>query len=116
RERELVLLVEVERHRVVRRVDRRGHRDLQRDGLTRLYVARQGDAIRARERVAGGVAHPLVPELDRTRAGCVPYAAAVIRDRDADHLRLAGGPADRYVVTHPIDAPVGAAEVPLAPW
>ena len=41
RECELVLLVEIERHRVVGRVDGRGHRDLQRDRLTRLHVVRQ---------------------------------------------------------------------------
>ena len=113
-EREFVLLVEVDRHRVVGRIRRRGHRDLHRDGLTRLHVARQRDSVRSRERVAGRVAHPLVAELHGTRARRVPHATAVVREGDADHPRLPRGPADRNVVTDPVDAPVRPAEILLA--
>ena len=110
-ERELVLFVEVEVHRVLRRVRRRDDRDLERDVLAGLHVERHRHLDRARERVAGRVAHPLVAELHRARTARVPHAAAVVRDRDLDHLHFACGPADRHVVAHPVRAPVGAAEV-----
>ena len=114
-EGELVLFVEIEVHRVVRRVDRGGHREGERDRLTWLHIGRKRHLVGTGERVARRVAHPLVAELHRARAGRVPHAAAVVGDGDADDPRLARGPADRHVVGHPVGAPVGAAEVLVAP-
>ena len=109
-ERELVLLVEIEVERVVRRVLRRRDDDRQPHLLSGSDVGGERHQARAGERVPGRVAHPLVAELHRAGAGRVPGAATVVEHGDGDHADLARGPRERHVVGHPVRAPVGGAE------
>src|SRR4029078_9357441 len=68
-----------------------GHGDLQRDGLPRLHIVRERDAVRTGERVARRVAHPLVATLHRTRVrgGSLTklYPACAARVPAAFHTR-----------------------------
>src|SRR5207237_8512439 len=95
-EPELVLLVEVELHRVAgRRGHRRGHVDAQGDGLPDLHVGRQVGEVRADGDRTRGVVDPAVAENDRVDPRRGPYPTTVVGHGHARARALTGdqGPA-----------------------